>query len=87
MIRNNKILLQTDYPRYSKFNQKYQILYVDSNSKLKTITFKKFNKACDRYNDIKQWAEYAEFRQTQWLRTNTGVIIRKEVFVIDYTMN
>ena len=87
MKQNNKVLLTTDYPRYTKYKQKYQIVYVDSNSKLKTITFKKFNKACDRYNDIKQWAEYAEFRQTQCLRTNTGVIIRKEVFVIDYAIN
>ena len=82
-----KVLLTTDYPRYTKYKQKYQIVFINTDGKLKTLTFKSFNNACNRYNDIKLWSEYAEFRQTQWLRTNTGVIIRKEVFVIDYTIN
>ena len=87
MKKTTKVLLATDYPRYTKYKQKYQVLYINSIGKLKTVTFKNFDRACTRYNNIKEWAEYAELRQTQWLTTSKDTIIRKEVFVIDYAMN
>lgn len=78
-----KLKIKTEYPRYCKFTCRYQVVWTATHSK--TWTYKNYNKAVERYQDISsKKTGYIELRRTEWLKDARGKIIRKDVTVIDW---